>query len=170
MSTGVTGYYSVSFGDIQAFRRKVSSLFQDSENKQNEKELKIMQQAKLSLLPASARFFRGSFLDRKDQVSLQTTRRHKPQNFTLHSPHCNNFISDRVWFNLPRAFIATIYLLYPLVDISGLESREYGRRDQSRWPRGTLYLQRMALTSPTSGGSSDGIIRSRIQAREFGSY
>jgi hypothetical protein len=24
---------------------------------------------------------------------------------------------------------------------SGLESREYGRRDQSRWPRDTLYPQ-----------------------------
>jgi hypothetical protein len=25
---------------------------------------------------------------------------------------------------------------------SGLESREYGRRDSSRWPRGTLYPQK----------------------------
>jgi hypothetical protein len=32
---------------------------------------------------------------------------------------------------------------------SGLESRECGRRDPSRWPRGTLYLQKLALTSPT---------------------
>jgi hypothetical protein len=23
--------------------------------------------------------------------------------------------------------------------LAGLESREYGRRDKSRWPRGTLY-------------------------------
>jgi hypothetical protein len=30
---------------------------------------------------------------------------------------------------------------------SGLESREYGRRDPSRWPRGTLYAQKLALTS-----------------------
>jgi hypothetical protein len=34
----------------------------------------------------------------------------------------------------------------------GLESREYGSRDQSRWPRSTLYLQKLALTPPTSGG------------------
>jgi hypothetical protein len=50
---------------------------------------------------------------------------------------------------------------------SGLEIREYGRRDQSRWPRGTLYLQRLALTSPTSDGRSVGIDRSRTQATEF---
>jgi hypothetical protein len=37
---------------------------------------------------------------------------------------------------------------------SGLESKEYGRIDQLRWPRGTLYLQTLALTSPTSGSSS----------------
>jgi hypothetical protein len=36
---------------------------------------------------------------------------------------------------------------------SSLESREYGRRDSSRWPRGTLYPQKkLALTSLTSVG------------------
>jgi hypothetical protein len=30
---------------------------------------------------------------------------------------------------------------------SGLENREYGRRDPSRSPRGTLYPQKLALTS-----------------------
>jgi hypothetical protein len=39
---------------------------------------------------------------------------------------------------------------------SGLESQEYGRRDSSCWPRGTLYKQILALTSPTSGGRSVG--------------
>jgi hypothetical protein len=34
---------------------------------------------------------------------------------------------------------------------SGLENREYGRGDSSRWPRGTLYRQKLALTSSTSG-------------------
>jgi hypothetical protein len=33
----------------------------------------------------------------------------------------------------------------------GLESWEYGRRDPSRWPLRTLYPQKLALTSPTSG-------------------
>jgi hypothetical protein len=39
--------------------------------------------------------------------------------------------------------------------------------DPSRWPRGTLYLQKLALTSPTSGGRLVGIVRSRTQATEF---
>jgi hypothetical protein len=43
---------------------------------------------------------------------------------------------------------------------SGLEIREYGRRDPSH---GTLYPQKLALTSPTSGGRSVGIVRSRTQ-------
>jgi hypothetical protein len=50
---------------------------------------------------------------------------------------------------------------------SGLESREYGRRDRSRWPRGTLYTQNFALTSTTSGSRSVGIVRSRTQAKDF---
>jgi hypothetical protein len=50
---------------------------------------------------------------------------------------------------------------------SGLENREYGRRDPSRWPRGTLYPQKLALTSLTSGGRSVGIVSSRTQATEF---
>jgi hypothetical protein len=43
---------------------------------------------------------------------------------------------------------------------SGLENREYGRRDLSRRPRGTLYPQKLEPTSPTSGGRSVGIVRS----------
>jgi hypothetical protein len=50
---------------------------------------------------------------------------------------------------------------------SGLESREYGRRNLSHRPRGTLYPRKLALTSPTSGGRSVGIVRSRTQATEF---
>jgi hypothetical protein len=49
---------------------------------------------------------------------------------------------------------------------SGLENRDYDCRDPSRWPRGTLYPQKLALTS-TSGGRSFGIIRSRTQATEY---
>jgi hypothetical protein len=40
----------------------------------------------------------------------------------------------------------------------GLESREYGHRDPLRWPRGTLYPQKLALTLPTSGGRSVSIV------------
>jgi hypothetical protein len=50
---------------------------------------------------------------------------------------------------------------------SGLESREYGRSDPSHWPHNTLYPQKLALTSPTSGGRLVGIIHSRTQATEF---
>jgi hypothetical protein len=50
---------------------------------------------------------------------------------------------------------------------SCLESRGYGHRDQSRWPRGTLYPQKLPITSPTSGGRSVGIVRSRTQTIEF---
>jgi hypothetical protein len=50
---------------------------------------------------------------------------------------------------------------------SGLESREYGRREPSRWLRGTLYPQTLALTSPTSAGHSVGIVHSRTRPRVF---
>jgi hypothetical protein len=49
----------------------------------------------------------------------------------------------------------------------GLESREYGRRDPSRWPCGTLYSQKLVLTLPTSGGRSVGKVRSRTQTRNL---
>jgi hypothetical protein len=54
-----------------------------------------------------------------------------------------------------------------IMALHGLESREYGRRDLSCWPRGTLYPQKLALTSPTSGGRSVGVVRSWTQATEF---
>jgi hypothetical protein len=50
---------------------------------------------------------------------------------------------------------------------SSLESQEHGRRDPSRWPRGTLYQQKLVLISPTSGGRSVGIVRSWTQATEL---
>jgi hypothetical protein len=50
---------------------------------------------------------------------------------------------------------------------SRLEIREYSRRDPSRWPYDTLYPQKLALTSPTSGCRSVGIVRSRTQATAF---
>jgi hypothetical protein len=50
---------------------------------------------------------------------------------------------------------------------SGLEIRGYGRRDSSRGPSGTLYLQKkLALTSLTSGGRSVGIVPLRTEATE----
>jgi hypothetical protein len=68
----------------------------------------------------------------------------------------------------PLSLVSTIEELFGR-ESSGydLESWEYGRRDPSRWPRGTLYPQKLALTSPTSGGRSVGIIRSRTEGTEF---
>jgi hypothetical protein len=50
---------------------------------------------------------------------------------------------------------------------SCLEIREYGRGDPLRRPCDTLNPQRLALTSPTSGGRSVGIVRSQTNATEF---
>jgi hypothetical protein len=41
---------------------------------------------------------------------------------------------------------------------SGLESREYSRRDPSRWPRDTIYPNKFLLTSTTTGGRSVRIV------------
>jgi hypothetical protein len=49
---------------------------------------------------------------------------------------------------------------------SGLENLQYGRMDSSRSLRGTLYLLKLALTSP-SCCPSIGIVRSRTQATEL---
>jgi hypothetical protein len=50
---------------------------------------------------------------------------------------------------------------------SGLENRDYGRSDTSRSPRDSLYPQKLALTSSTSGCRSVSIVCSRTQATEF---
>jgi hypothetical protein len=50
---------------------------------------------------------------------------------------------------------------------SGLEIREYGRGDPLRWLHNTLYLQKLALTSPTRDGRSVSIVRSQIKDTEF---
>jgi hypothetical protein len=46
---------------------------------------------------------------------------------------------------------------------SGLENRINGRRDPLRSPRDTLYPQKLALTSPTSGGRSVEIVLLRTK-------
>jgi hypothetical protein len=67
----------------------------------------------------------------------------------------------------PPRLVRTEELLGRKSTVSRLEIREYGSRDLSRRERGTLYPQKLTLTSPTSGGRSVGIVRSRIQATEF---
>jgi hypothetical protein len=68
----------------------------------------------------------------------------------------------------PLSLVSTIEgLLGRKSSDSGLEDREYGRTDPSRWPRSTLYPQKLTLTSPTSGCSTVGIVYSWSQATEF---
>jgi hypothetical protein len=50
---------------------------------------------------------------------------------------------------------------------SGLENWEFGRGDPLHWPRDTLYPQKLAITSPTSGGRSVDIVRLRAKATEL---
>jgi hypothetical protein len=49
----------------------------------------------------------------------------------------------------------------------GLENRDYGCRDPPRWPRNTLYPQKLILTLPTSRGCMVGIVHSLTKAREL---
>jgi hypothetical protein len=52
--------------------------------------------------------------------------------------------------------------------LTGLESRDYGRRGSAALTvRHPLYPQKLALISPTSGGRSVGIVRSRTKATEL---
>jgi hypothetical protein len=68
----------------------------------------------------------------------------------------------------PLSLVSTIEeLLGGKSSCSGLENREYVCRDSLRWPRDTLYPQKLALTSPTKSGRSVGIVRSRTKATEF---
>jgi hypothetical protein len=48
----------------------------------------------------------------------------------------------------------------------GLEILQYRRRDLSRWPRDTLYPQKLAVILPASGGRSVGIVRLWTKATE----
>jgi hypothetical protein len=51
---------------------------------------------------------------------------------------------------------------------SYLGNRINGRGNALRWPRNTLYPQKLALTSPTNGGRSVGIVCLRTTATQFG--
>jgi hypothetical protein len=68
----------------------------------------------------------------------------------------------------PLGFVSTIEEL-PERKSSGFgpENLEYRNWDPSRWPRGTFYPQKLALTSRTSGDCLLGIVLSRTQATEF---
>jgi hypothetical protein len=68
----------------------------------------------------------------------------------------------------PLSLVSTIEeLLERKSSNPGLKSRDYGSRNPSRWPRGTLYPQKLALTSPTSGGLLVDVVLSRTKATKF---
>jgi hypothetical protein len=72
---------------------------------------------------------------------------------------------------LERGPLSLVSITEELLDrkssCSCLDNREYGLRDPSRSPHGTLYPQKLALTSPISGGRSVGIVCSRTKVTEF---
>jgi hypothetical protein len=76
----------------------------------------------------------------------------------IHRPGFNSRRYQIFWevVGLERGLLSLVSIIEELLgrksSCSGLEIREYGRRDPSRWPRGTLYPQQLALTSLKSGG------------------
>jgi hypothetical protein len=65
----------------------------------------------------------------------------------------------------PLSLMSTIEeLLERKCSESGLENRDYDRRGSAALTTRHLYQEKVALTSPTSGGRSVGIVRSRTQA------
>jgi hypothetical protein len=70
----------------------------------------------------------------------------------------------------PLSLVSTIEeLLERKSGGSGLGNREYGSKDPSCWIRGTLYPQKLAISSPTSGDLSVGIVHLETNAKEFSS-
>jgi hypothetical protein len=63
--------------------------------------------------------------------------------------------------------MSSLLLFNSSIFFSGLENREYSSEDSLRWPRDTLYPQKLELTSPISGGRLVGIVRLRTKATEF---
>jgi hypothetical protein len=86
-------------------------------------------------------------------------------------PALPDFLKKKQVVGLERGLLSLVSTTEELLDKkssgSCLENREHGRRDPSRWPRGILYPQKFATTSPRSGGRSVGIVRSRSQTMEF---
>jgi hypothetical protein len=75
------------------------------------------------------------------------------------------------WFVAYKYVLGSLNLVSTIEELLGrkgssssLENREYRIRDPSRWPRDTLYLKTLALTSPTCDGRTVGIVRLRAQS------
>jgi hypothetical protein len=75
------------------------------------------------------------------------------QRFRLQFPALSDFLRISGLERGPLSLVSTIEeLLGRNSSDSGLENREYGRRGPLRSPQETLYQQKLALTSLTSGG------------------
>jgi hypothetical protein len=67
----------------------------------------------------------------------------------------------------PLSLVSTIEELLGRSCGCGLENREYGHRDHHAGHVAPYIRKKLELTSPTSGGRSVGIVRSRTQATDF---
>jgi hypothetical protein len=68
---------------------------------------------------------------------------------------------------LERGPLSLVSTTEKLLEIKSSGSENTAVMGASRWPRGTLYPQKLALTSTTSGDRSVGILRSRTQVAEI---
>jgi hypothetical protein len=106
-------------------------------------------------------------MPRNFQIGIGSAVKHATPLTTLRQCHFQAHVTFTRWTADSPATMPSMKYISLFPGTSGLENREYGRVDPSRWPRETLYPQKLALTSPTSGGSSVGIVRSRTEATEF---
>jgi hypothetical protein len=112
------------------------------------------------------------------KITHHAQTKHSTQSYTNnkgHVTHNEYNIKKSKEFRYRSYINVTITILDNLYDSgnleygtshAGLEIREYGRKDPSRWPRGNLYPQKLALTSPISGCRSVGIVRFRTKATD----
>jgi hypothetical protein len=82
----------------------------------------------------------------------------------MHKEYIIIYVSQLPWFlSIVTGYTAVVYFLlgqeiflqHP--GCSGLEKREYGCRDPSRWPRDSLYWRKLALAD-----SGHGVCQSRL--------
>jgi hypothetical protein len=99
----------------------------------------------------------------KDAITVRNIfKQFHPQWWLLTKFPCENYV--RISFSCrSNRFHLTVIIIQIGRRTSSLENQEHGRRNPSRWPRGALYPLMLALTSPTSGGRSVGIVRSRTR-------
>jgi hypothetical protein len=80
---------------------------------------------------------------------------------TLHIPGASRFSEkQRVWNGVHSASWPQLRSYLEEIVAAPVQKTEINDRGNPfRWPRDTLYPQKLALTSPTSGGRSVGIVR-----------